>query len=64
MEKRQLVYGLRLFDPDEVSDVMPAQVIRKDGTMSSVTMHILEGTKDEIRQQLLRSLDAFFELHD
>jgi len=64
MEKRQLVYGLRLFDPEEVNDVMPAQVVRKDGTMSSVTMHIMEGTKDEIRDQLLRSLDAFFELHE
>jgi hypothetical protein len=64
MEKRQLVYGLRLFDPEEASDVMPAQVVRKDGTMSSVTMHIMEGTKDEIRDQLLRSLDAFFELHE
>ena len=64
MEKRQLVYGLRLFDPEEVTDVMPAQVVRKDGTMSSVTIHIMEGTKDEIRDQLLRSLDAFFELHE
>ena len=64
MEKRILVYGLRLFDSEEVTDVMPAQVVRKDGMMSSVTMHMMEGTKDQIREQLLRSLDAFFELHD
>ena len=64
MEKRILVYGLRLFDQGEITDVMPAQVVRTDETMSSVTMHMMEGTKDQIREQLLRSLDAFFELHD
>jgi hypothetical protein len=64
MEKRVLVYGLRLFDQGEITDVMPAQVVRTDETMSSVTMHMMDGTKDQIREQLLRSLDAFFELHE
>jgi hypothetical protein len=64
MEKRILVYGLRLFDEGEITDVMPAQVVRTDETMSSVTMHMMDGTKDQIREQLLRSLDAFFELHE
>jgi hypothetical protein len=64
MEKRILVYGLRLFDQGEITDVMPAQVVRSDETMSSVTMHMMDGTKDQIREQLLRSLDAFFELHE
>ena len=64
MEKRILVYGLRLFDEGEITDVMPAQVVRADGMMSSVTMHMMDGTKDQIREQLLRSLDAFFELQE
>jgi hypothetical protein len=33
-----------------------------DGTTGRVTMHLIEGTRAQIRRQLMHSIDAFFEL--
>lgn len=60
--RRALVYGLRLFDSDDVGAVDDAKVRLKDGSSARVTMHLIEGTRSQIRRQLMRSLDAFFEL--
>ncbi len=60
--KRALVYGMRLFDPDEVAAVDDARVRLTDGSSARVTMHLIEGTRLQIRRQLMRSVDAFFEL--
>jgi hypothetical protein len=35
-----------------------------DGTSGRVTMHLIEGTRVQIRRQLMQSIDAFFELLD
>jgi hypothetical protein len=36
----------------------------EDGHVQRVTAHVIEGTsREQIKQQLLRSVDAFFELH-
>jgi hypothetical protein len=58
-----LVYGMRLFD-GEVAAVEDARVTLADGTEGRVTMHYIEGSRAQIRRQLMRSIDAFFELLD
>ena len=57
-----LVYGMRIFDANEVAGVEPATVSMVDGTTRRVTMHLIEGTRAQIRRQLMQSADAFFEL--
>lgn len=59
-----LVYGLRLLPSEEVAEVRDAEVVLQNGRTTKVTMHVIEGSSEEdIRQQLLRSLDAFFEFY-
>ena len=64
MAKLALVYGLRLLPADELESYRDAPVETKNGRGASVTMHVIEGdNEDEIRAQLMRSLDAFFEFY-
>lgn len=48
---------------EEVAAVEHAQVLMEDGKTRQVTMHTIEGTKEQIKEQLLQSIDAFFEIH-
>jgi hypothetical protein len=49
---------------DELESVTDAAVALKNGRKASVTMHLIEGSSEqEIRKQLLESLDAFFEFY-
>jgi hypothetical protein len=59
-----LVYGMRIFTANEVAAVEAAKVSMADGTTGRVTMHLIEGTRAQIRRQLMQSVDAFFELLD
>ncbi|MBV8356346.1 MAG: allantoinase [Deltaproteobacteria bacterium] len=59
-----LIYGLRIFAADNVAAVEDARVSLTDGTSGRITMHLIEGTRAEIRRQLMQSVDAFFELLD
>jgi len=59
-----LVYGMRIFDQGTVAGVDDARVGLSDGTSGVVTMHLIEGTRAQIRRQLMQSIDAFFELLD
>ena len=63
MANLTLVYGLRLLPSDEVSEVGAATIKLKNGKDAHVTMHILEGGKDEIEKQLKTSLAAFFDFY-
>jgi hypothetical protein len=63
MAKLALIYGMRLLPADELEKVGDAEVTLKSGKKAQVTMHLLEGGEDEIRKQLLQSLDAFFEFY-
>jgi hypothetical protein len=64
MAKLALVYGLRLLPADELESFDAAAVRLKSGQEASVTMHVIEGGNElEIRNQLMRSLDAFFEFY-
>lgn len=59
-----LVYGMRVFAANQVAAIEPAKVSMVDGTTCLVTMHLIEGTRPQIRRQLMQSVDAFFELLD
>jgi len=61
-QKVALVYGMRIFDEAAVNAVEDARVTLSDGASGRVTMHLIEGTRAQIRRQLMQSIDAFFEL--
>jgi hypothetical protein len=63
-ERAALVYGMRVFAQSDVAGVEDAQVRLNDGSTGRVSMHLIEGTRAQIRRQLMRSIDAFFELLD
>jgi hypothetical protein len=63
MANLTLVYGMRLFPSEEVAEVGQAPVKLGNGHEAHVTMHVLEGSKEEIEKQLRTSLEAFFDLY-
>ncbi|MGH9703161.1 MAG: allantoinase [Candidatus Acidiferrales bacterium] len=63
MAKLALVYGMRLFPADDLDAVGEAAVTMKNGKPGRVTMHLIEGSKQEIEKTLRQSVDAFFELY-
>ena len=63
MANLTLVYGMRLLPSDEVTEVGDASVKLKSGKDAHVTMHVLEGSKEDIEKQLKTSLDAFFDFY-
>jgi hypothetical protein len=63
MANLTLVYGLRLLPSDEVEEVGSAPIKLKTGREARVTMHTLEGSKEEIEKQLRTSLTAFFDIY-
>jgi len=58
-----LVYGMRLLPADEVVKVGEAPVELRNGNEAHVTMHVLEGGREEIEAQLKHSIDAFFDFY-
>ena len=62
MANLALVYGMRLLPVDELSELADAKVKLKNGREVRVTMHMLEGSKEEIVKQLNQSVEAFFDL--
>jgi len=63
MANLTLVYGLRLLPSDELAEVSDAVLKLQNGHEARVTMHMLEGSKEEIEKQLKTSLDAFFDFY-
>ena len=63
MANLTLVYGMRLLPADDIVEVGEAPVTLKNGRTAHVTLHVLEGSKNDIEKQLKQSLDAFFELY-
>ena len=63
MANLTLVYGLRLLPSEEVTEVGDAILKLKSGREARVTMHLLEGSKDDIEKQLKTSLEAFFDFY-
>jgi hypothetical protein len=58
-----LVYGLRLYNAGEVAGIDEGHVTLGDGSESHVTLHLIEGSREQIRAQLLASIEAFFEIY-
>jgi hypothetical protein len=63
MAKLALVYGMRLFPADELEEVKSAPVVLKGGRAGQITMHLIEGSREEIEKQLLQSVEAFFDMY-
>ncbi|HEX4643509.1 MAG TPA: hypothetical protein VH161_08570 [Candidatus Acidoferrales bacterium] len=63
MAKLALVYGMRLYPEDELGEISEAVVTLKDGRKSRVTMHLIEGSKEQIEETLKQSMEAFFEMY-
>ncbi len=63
MAKLALVYGMRLFPAEELGEVQEATLKLKDGRTTRITMHLIEGSKEEIEATLRQSVDAFFDLY-
>ncbi len=64
MAKLALIYGMRLLPADELDSVGNAEVKLRNGSTAAVTMPLIEGSNEEdIRRQLLQSLDAFFDFY-
>ena len=63
MANLTLVYGMRLLPSEDVVQVGEAPVKLSNGREARVTMHVLEGSKEEIEKTLRDSLDAFFEMY-
>jgi hypothetical protein len=64
MEKMILVYGMRLLEGEEIAAVEAGQVLLESGQTRQITLHTIEGDREQIRRQLLESIDAFFEIHE
>lgn len=63
MANLTLVYGMRLLPADEIATVGEALITLKNGNEAHVTMHVLEGSREQIETQLKMSLDAFFDFY-
>ena len=63
MAKLALVYGMRLFPAEELDELGEATITLKDGRTSRVTMHLIEGSKEQIEETLRQSVEAFFEIY-
>jgi hypothetical protein len=63
MANLTLVYGMRLLPADEIAAVGDAPITLKNGNEAHVTMHVLEGSREQIEAQLKMSLDAFFDFY-
>ena len=63
MANLALVYGMRLLPLDELAEISEATIKLKNGREAHVTMHVLEGSKEDIEKQLKTSLEAFFDFY-
>jgi hypothetical protein len=63
MANLTLIYGMRLLPEGEVTEVQDATLKLTNGHEARVTMHVLEGSREEIEKQLRMSIDAFFDFY-
>lgn len=63
MANLSLVYGLRLLPAGELEQVGSGSIRLRNGREEHVTLHLLEGSKEEIEAQLKQSIDAFFDIY-
>lgn len=58
-----LLYGLRLYPMGTVAQVAEGKALLRDRASGQVPLHLIEGTRQQIRAQLLASIDAFFDIY-
>ena len=63
MAKLALVYGMRLLPAEDLGEVKDAAVVLKNGRTARVTMHLIEGSKEEIESTFQQSIEAFFDMY-
>jgi hypothetical protein len=63
MANLTLIYGMRLLPEGEVAQVQDATLKLANGHEAHVTMHVLEGSREQIENQLRMSIDAFFDFY-
>ncbi len=63
MANLTMVYGMRLLPAEEVASVGDATIALKNGNEAHCTMHVLEGSREQIEAQLRLSIDAFFDFY-
>ncbi len=63
MAKQALVYGMRVFPAEDLGEVAEATVKLKSGRTARITMHLIEGGKEEIEATLRQSIEAFFDMY-
>jgi hypothetical protein len=61
--KLALVYGMRLLPGDDLGEVKDATIVLKNGRTARVTMHLIEGSKEEIEATFRQSIEAFFDMY-
>ena len=64
--RHSIVYAIKLLRNEDLSEWKHQHVEIRGPGGEPVTMvfHSIHGTREEIREQLLQSIDAFFELSD
>jgi hypothetical protein len=63
MAKLALVYGMRLVPEEDLGQVQDATITLKNGRTARVTMHLIEGSKEEIESTFHQSIEAFFDMY-
>ena len=63
MAKLALVYGMRLLPGEDLAEVNDATIVLKNGRTARVTMHLIEGSKEEIESTFHQSIEAFFDMY-
>jgi len=63
MANLTLVYGMRLLPEGELTGLEEGTIRLKNGREAHVTLHTIEGSREEIERQLKQSVDAFFDFY-
>ena len=63
MAKLALIYGMRLVPEEELGEIKDATIVLKNGRTTRVTMHLIEGSKEEIESTFHQSIEAFFDMY-
>src|SRR5262249_713183 len=63
MAKLALIYEMRRLPLDDLGEVKEATVLLKNGKSARITMHLIEGSKEEIEATFHQSIEAFFEMY-
>lgn len=64
--RHSIVYSIKLLRNEDLSEWkhQHVEIEGPDGNPMTMVFHSIHGTAEEIKQQLLQSIDAFFELSD